>query len=558
MELEQEDRLSSLPKIILYEILSRLPEEDATRTSVLSKTWLDTWNTFPILSVSITDSTENILRFCDYVKRRMLRFRDQSLAIKTFKLRVHLPGVPHMSKDVDIWLKLACESGVEVIKFSIVGSIGQEQYYDLPMCVIEAKSLTKLVLFGSIKIEPTFVNHSNKFFSLKELSMTSVRLRDEQTIQHLISCCPLIEDIYLRACYVLSPSSGTIPINALSLSGLQKLKRVGVLGIQEVFIDAPSLEKLSYGHNDPFNAPFKIDFDRCRNLKELHLKFVESTFFMDKWFLDLFPKFPFLESLKLFYCKLCEKISISSERLKVLKLFYCSNFKEVNIDAPSLLSCKCTYYRTSALKPIISFLRNSSQLKVKIMTEFDFEDLCNLRKFVQNIKPHSVLTSLSLYIIPPSMDALNPIELQVTSPPPSIKNLELSEKYFPYTESFPHNESLFSSLVNIILSSCCPSTISFSLIYYISNRAFIEFFYEMLMRRKDCDCFCSSSDIKCWWHDLKDVKVTNSMKMDENVDLKTILDSLPMKIDENVDLETILDSLPTSKAREKISFMLEF
>jgi hypothetical protein len=68
------------------------------------------------------------------------------------------------------------------------------------------------------------------------------------------------------------------------------------------------------------------------------------------------------------------------------------------------------------------------------------------------------------------------------------------------------------------------------------------------MRRKDNDCFCSSSDIKCWWHALKDVKVTNSMKkMDENVDLKTILDSLPMKIDENVDLETILDSLPTSK-----------
>jgi hypothetical protein len=61
------------------------------------------------------------------------------------------------------------------------------------------------------------------------------------------------------------------------------------------------------------------------------------------------------------------------------------------------------------------------------------------------------------------------------------------------------------------------------------------------MRRKDNDCFCSSSDIKCWWHDLKDVKVTSSMKMDENVDL-----------------ETILYSLPTSKASEKISFMLEF
>jgi hypothetical protein len=407
MEQEEEDRLSSLPKIILYDILSRLPEKDTTRTSVLSKTWLDTWNTFPILSFSITPSTENILRFCDYVKRRMLRFRDQSLAIKTFKLRVHLPG-GNMSKDVDIWLKLACESGVEVIKFS---AFGREQYYDLPMCVIEAKSLTKLVLFGSIKIEPIFVNHSIKFFSLRELLMTEVLLRDEQTIQHLISCCPLIEYIHLITCYVLSPSSGTIglfePINALSLSGLQKLKRVIVLGIQEVFIDAPSLEKLVYGPYNPSNAPFKIDFDRCKNLKELHVRFMKCTFFMDKWFLDLFPKFPFLESLELTGCKLCERINISSVRLKVLKLLGCYNFKEVNIDAPNLLSCQCKFYRTGALNPIISFLRNSSQLEVKIMMEFDFVDLCNLRKFVQNIKPHSVLTSLSLCINPPSMVSMN-------------------------------------------------------------------------------------------------------------------------------------------------------
>jgi hypothetical protein len=59
------------------------------------------------------------------------------------------------------------------------------------------------------------------------------------------------------------------------------------------------------------------------------------------------------------------------------------------------------------------------------------------------------------------------------------------------------------------------------------------------MRRKDNDCFCSSNSTKCWWHDLKDVKIANSMKNDENVDLKTMLDSLP-------DFE------------KKISFILEF
>ncbi|GAU27394.1 hypothetical protein TSUD_356290 [Trifolium subterraneum] len=523
---QEEDRLSSLPKIILYDILSRLPEKDATRQSVLSKVWLDTWNTFPILSFCVTQiigrppqPTEKILRFCDYVTRRMLRFRNQSLTIKKFKLNLDVNhfGVGHMSKDIDIWLKLACESGIEVIEYVFLG----RQPYVLPMCVIEAKSLTKLVLVGLIKIQATFLKYSIKFSSLRELSMSCVCFGDGQMFEHLISFCPSIEYISLYHCTVLSPFQ---PIKALSMSGLQKLKAVDVSGIHDIFIDSPSLEKLVYIYSSDSNTPPKIDFDKCRNLKELYLENVTSFILTDKWFLDLFSKFPFLESLKLKSCQLSEKIDISSFRLKVLELLTCY-LKEVNIDAPNLLLCKCDLSTAGDFKPIISFLRTSNQLEVKIMIRIHFVDLCNLREFVQNIKPHGVLTSLSLVI----MDPWHPIELKVTSPPPSIKNLDL--------HYVPANESLFSSLVNIILLSCCPSTISFSL---QCNRAFIEFFYERLMRRKDNDCFCSSSDTKCWWHDLKDVKVTNSMKINENVDLKTMLDSFP------------------TEAEGKISLMLEF
>jgi hypothetical protein len=90
MELE-EDPLSTLPKIILHHILSRLSEKDRARTSVYSKAWLDTWCTFPILSfcddkiiiMSLAQPMEDkmkkrkIFGFCDYVKRRMLKFHDQ-------------------------------------------------------------------------------------------------------------------------------------------------------------------------------------------------------------------------------------------------------------------------------------------------------------------------------------------------------------------------------------------------------------------------------------------------------------------------------------------------
>ena len=47
------------------------------------------------------------------------------------------------------------------------------------------------------------------------------------------------------------------------------------------------------------------------------------------------------------------------------------------------------------------------------------------------------------------------------------------------------------------------------------------------MRRKD-NCFCSSSDTNCWWHGLKNLKVGRSMKIDENVDFKTLLESSPI------------------------------
>jgi hypothetical protein len=58
------------------------------------------------------------------------------------------------------------------------------------------------------------------------------------------------------------------------------------------------------------------------------------------------------------------------------------------------------------------------------------------------------------------------------------------------------------------------------------------------MERKEDGCFCGSSDTKCWWHGLKDVKVTSSMKIDENVDFKTMLELL--------------------RFGEEISFTLEF
>ncbi|WJX86352.1 hypothetical protein P8452_68670 [Trifolium repens] len=523
---QEKDQLSNLPKIILHNILSRLPEEDAARTSVLSKTWLEIWYTFPILSLSdikiisavphqpVEDLPRKSKDFIEYVKTTLFRFWDRRLAIKEFKLSVKCFELGYTSKDVDLCLKLASESGVEVLKLcNVLNKKDEEElgeWYVLPKCVIEVKSLTKLVLEGRIRVDQAFMNHSIKFFSLKELYLFHVFFEDEQAIEHLISYCPLIELITL-----IFRSA----MKSLTMHALQKLKKVDIKGIEELYIDeAPSLETLHYYCED-LDTPFKIDSIQCENLKELFLSLNMTTIITTKWFLELFLKFRFLERLELCCGTMSEQINISSVRLKFLTLSCSFTLKEANIDAPNLVSCTI-YYSFGDSKPIVSFLRTSSQLEVHAVIMInDSLNVRYAREFLQNIKPQNVLTSLSLCTIKTTVDAPNPMLLDISSPPPSIKHLKL-RNIFPLT-----NENLASDFVVSLLLCCIPTTISFNL--DTCSKAFIEFLYETLMRRKEDDCFCSSSDTKCWWHNLKDdVTVTSSMKIHKNVDLKTILESL--------------------------------
>ncbi|PNY01969.1 putative F-box/FBD-like domain protein, partial [Trifolium pratense] len=366
--------------------------------------------------------------FIEYVKSTLLRFSDQKLVIKEFNLRVDWFEVSSMSMDVDICLKLASENGVQVLELSNGRYKLEKDWgdcYVLPEKVIENQKLTKLSLVGGIRVDRAFTNHSIKFFSLRELYLLNVHFEDEQSIENLISCCPLIEIIIL-----IFDRDG---MESLRMDGLQKLKTVYTDGIKELYIDeVPSLESLYYcGHLD---TPFKFDSIRCQNLKELFLILNRTTIITNKWFLELFQKFRFLERLKLLCCETSETINISSGQLKFLRLSFGSNLKEANIDAPNLSS----YFVVSLL-------------------------LC-----------------------------------------------------------------------------CVPTNISLNL--DACGRAFIEFLYETLMRKKEDDCFCGSSDTKCWWHNLKDVKINSYFKIDKIND---------------VDFKTMLESFPTFRPRD-ISIRLEF
>ncbi|QHN76138.1 hypothetical protein HN51_053735 [Arachis hypogaea] len=95
------------------------------------------------------------------------------------------------------------------------------------------------------------------------------------------------------------------------MCGLEKLKGVDVEGIQAVYIDAPNLESLCYIPNNR-DVPYKLDFDSCRNLRLLYSWSWNSTVISDQWFLEMFSKYPFLETLKFENCSISESINISS------------------------------------------------------------------------------------------------------------------------------------------------------------------------------------------------------------------------------------------------------
>ncbi|MED6156190.1 hypothetical protein PIB30_012205 [Stylosanthes scabra] len=475
------DRISGLPKAILHDILGMLPDKDAAKTCVLSKLWKETWFSFPVLSVcsknfftrrDLLSSPEDPIWlakldvFTEYVTKRLMRLRDQGIVIKELKLNLgYLLDYTHVSHHVDQWIQMASESGVQVLELRLTGG-GMGSWYNLPICLAEAKSLNKLVLSGGIRLDPAFLNHSLKFSSMRILSLSHILFGDEGVMEHFISHCPLIEHLTLHFCNVDNPLSNEDPpgsrdyrVKSLSLHGLQKLKGASLQYIKEVYIGAPNLENLIYRANLDGDESFVLNLDSCTNLKCLSLLYLTNP---DKWLRELLYKIPFLESLTLYRCILSERIDISGPQLKFFELSNCDdNVEEVNIDAPNLLSC--TYMGDD--KPIVSFERISDQLEVNAYIYMDQQHFYGLSEFVQNIKPRKVLTSLSLFINEGRIITESLPILQVSSRPPSIKHVQL--------RVVTDKEAHYLPLMSWLLSSCFPESISFSLQPYLKMKPFI-------------------------------------------------------------------------------------
>ncbi|KAI8569721.1 hypothetical protein RHMOL_Rhmol02G0299200 [Rhododendron molle] len=316
------DRTMQLPKELIHHMLPCLLTMEAARTSVLSKTWLRAWSTYPNLDFTERNFTkepsfksvdpgfkekddpqieEARERFLKYVDKTMIRYHNEGIPID--KCRLDLISIdPKWAYFVDNWIGILVQNHVKELEVSV------SDYSFL------GSTLKKHLCHGTIKL-----------YSLKMLSLRRVCITEEE-IQNIISSCPLIQELRLQSCRGLK---------RLQVANLHNLNLVSVSDLEEVEISAPTLQSFMYAVAKDMPGTFKIDSSpHLKNLKVTNLGIT------DDFVHELLHKFPVLEKLNLSFCHWLESINISSRSLKNIIIRRCMRLLEAKIDAPNLLSFK--------------------------------------------------------------------------------------------------------------------------------------------------------------------------------------------------------------------------
>ncbi|KAI3738411.1 hypothetical protein L2E82_28441 [Cichorium intybus] len=233
---EEEDIISTLPDALLTLILSFLPDADANRTRILSNRWKDIWAFLPNLHLVMPFcwSIEEVNKFHDSVDQ-IIALRG-GLHIKRFHL--------YCSQKCDYnrvydWLCTVVKCKVQEIELRFPAD-----RFTFKFCWSLFKScntLVELTLKGEFVLD---VPEAEFLFPcLKKLNLVSIVYSSDQSLTHLISGCPVLEELFVeRQVIGRSDNLQTFKVSSLSLKRLKTSFALCVLGDYKVVIDAPNLE----------------------------------------------------------------------------------------------------------------------------------------------------------------------------------------------------------------------------------------------------------------------------------------------------------------------------
>ncbi|KAL3634375.1 hypothetical protein CASFOL_021429 [Castilleja foliolosa] len=362
------DRLSQLPQPILHNILSLLPQKDATRTSVLSKSWRYLWH--GRFSLEFRDDLIRLHRkneFWSFLDNTLQRYLDQNLSLQKFLFDIY-----HHEVDFELlqkWIPVVIMNmGVKSFNFIFQS---KDFPFPLPLVVFQSESLVELNLQGCDL--STLKSTDNVMLNnLHTLRLSCVNITDD-IFDKIISSCPLIENLGLLGC------SG---LKSIKLHKHHNIKHFGYSAVRKINFeieDPSTLESFHFeNYRSDWISPFKnMHFPHLKSLKLRRVQLSAETF-------DYFSSFfPCLNELILHSCHGLKEFRLLSSSIKRLTMKVDSTnpgkMMKAFIDTPNILYFE---YSGVGVLPSITFTTTSNEWKSKISlwNKLDFLKLNKLLK----------------------------------------------------------------------------------------------------------------------------------------------------------------------------------
>ncbi|KAL8032140.1 hypothetical protein ABFX02_13G075500 [Erythranthe guttata] len=289
------DRLSSLPDSVLRRILSSLSTKHSVRTSILARRWRYLWSYVPKLTFVNWENQE-------IINRVMLLSKSQS--INTFALRHKIDCSAYQ---LETWVTFAITRRVKRLDLYF-----RSQFASLPRCLFTCRTLVSLRLENCGHI-PT--SGAVCLPRLEKLYLTCVLYEADESLQYLISGCPVLEELEIDSrgaiahCKVSSPTIKRLVIN-LSYSGSRL--DINTPAVRYLEINITVLEHIKSGPLDSLvEAEIRLRNDDMEQHDYLYSRsvlefigrlcgvskclFLELAFSTKVWFFNLAsPHYPFL------------------------------------------------------------------------------------------------------------------------------------------------------------------------------------------------------------------------------------------------------------------------
>ncbi|KMS98509.1 hypothetical protein BVRB_4g092020 [Beta vulgaris subsp. vulgaris] len=518
------DWISELPQHINHHILSLLPIEDAIRTSVLSKTWKSVFSSYNIVqslhfdqnlfalellvfAESGQEPTVQELRdsFMKFVNNCLLTIKQQESPV--LKLTLNVVVFNAESSDLDRLMNLVRQIKVEELCIFVQTKAScwhdwyderheEDTCYDFPYpeIVFSSKWLQSLTVRGC-RLSLTAGNYVvGMYSSLRHLWLSRVLVADEETLTNLASSCPWIEIIEFESC--------TFGMETLTLSIFHKLKNASLADwmygqILEVDIkESVNLESFHCSAPD-MELSLNSASGGGRNIKELTL--LESRFLFE----DLTAIFPLLEKANIeIKDSDIDWFKAANYHLRKLRIKCNTKLQEIHVDCPNLRYFK---YRGRGCEKVFVDCPNLRELRYKaVQVPSSLElNIPTDKCVVQFLFYLDCKFNTSWFVWLKEEYVLN--EFGATIQPSQQNKVHLTVAM--------QKSSINQAFVDRLIWSTYPTTLTIH-----GGCDIVEYLCEILASKCRDGCCCKQFCIKCWWHNVEDVKASSGTEdMKENL-----------------------------------------